>query len=91
MQFSNIHKAYGDDSVYQVLVGVDKVKDGTDDSTYENNEKIRAVKDSNGLYCAIIRKAGGDLLFESRSIYNFPESAIEFGIEVYKSKFLNNI
>lgn len=91
LQVSNIHKAYGDDSVYQVLVGYDKhVKNGKSTSDWTNcgYVKIRAVKDSNGLYLAVIRSSEGDLLFKGRSIYEFPEPAIGFGISVYKSKFM---
>ena len=91
LQISNIHKAYGDDSVYQVLVGYDnQVEDGHSMSDWADcgYVKIRAVKDSNRLYLAVIRSSEGDLLFEGRSVYEIPESAIEFGIEVYKAKFM---
>lgn len=91
LQVSNIHKAYGDDSVYQVLVGyTNHVEDGESMSDWTDcgYVKIRAVKDSNELYLAVIRSSDGDLLFEGRSVYENPNSAIEFGIEVYKAKFM---
>lgn len=91
LQISNTHKAYGDDSVYQVLVGYySHVEDGESMSDWTDcgYVKIRAVKDSNGLYCAVIRDSNGELMYEGRSIYEYHESAIEFGIEVYKAKFV---
>ena len=92
MQVSNIHKAYGDDSVYQVLVGYDKhIEDGESMSNWTDcgYVKIRAVKDSNGLYLAVIRHSDGELLFESRAIFECPNEAISFGINIYNSKFFD--
>lgn len=91
LQLSNIHKAYGDDSVYQVLVGYSNhVEDGgiRSDWTDCGYVKIRAVKDSNDLYCSVIRDSDGKLMYESPSTFNLPENAISLGIEVYMLKFM---
>lgn len=90
LKVSNIHKAYGDESVYQVLVGCDEyVEDGNDGSDWNiGYNKIRAVKNSNGLYLTVIRSSDGELLFESLSGFNLPNKAIEFGIETYEIKFV---
>lgn len=91
LQISNIHKAYGDDSVYQVIVGYDNhIEDGESMSDWTDcgYVKIRAVKDSNDLYCAVIRASDGELMYESPSTFNHPDNAISLGIEVYMLKFM---
>lgn len=84
---SNVHKAYGDDSVYQVLVGYEKhVEDGKYDTDWNiGYDKIRAVKNYEGLYEIIIRNPEGRLLYEGTAVsYRYPLMAIQAGVEIYK-------
>lgn len=90
--FSNIHKAYGDDSVFQILVDYDgHVADGEQDSIWRGYNKIRAVKNSDGRYEVVIRDAFGQVLYEGHLSYKYPVLAIEAGISIYKGLTLSSV
>lgn len=65
MELSNIHRAYGDDSVYQQIVGHKHVNDGDDTTDWNGyGVKLRAVKTRNDRYVSVVRSKEGTLLYE---------------------------
>lgn len=90
MIFSNVHLAYGDDSVYQQLVGVSQhVEDGDTFSDWEGcGTKLRAVKCAFNSYVAIVRDDDGILLYEGGT-YEFPMNALLDAKDWYRRNIEN--
>lgn len=76
MEFSNVHLAYGDDSVYQQLTCEEFVANGTDDTLWTGRgTMLRAVKNSNNSYTSVVRADDGLLMYEGAE-YMFPMNAL---------------
>lgn len=89
MIFSNVHLAYGDDSVYQMLVVNDVnefIEDGNSFSEWKDcGTKLRAVKCDLKSYIAIVRDSSGSVLYEGRTEYEFPSDALKEALDWYTS------